>query len=96
MFGLGGKTADDKVWLAVAKEHSGRLAELAELLDSAYWAVVQDRVRGWMDVRDVMQELPEMKKSCKEIQRSFKTIGRPAKQSSWREVDEIFKTFNRC
>ena len=64
-----------------------------EILDSSSRPVANDLVYGWMDVRDTLQGLPTLEKDCKEIQRSFKAIGKPAKESPWRPVDDSFSEF---
>ena len=93
MFGLGGKTADDKVWIAVAKAHLNRLNDIKYVLAYSSKTIESDLIYGWTHCRSNLEELPSIVKECKEIQRSFKSIGKPSKDSVWRAADHYFSMF---
>jgi len=93
MFGLGGKTADDKVWIAVAKTHVDRLTEIKNDLAYSSETIEKDLLEGWRSTRPQLEELPSILKECKEIQRTFKSIGKPSYDSKWRAAEHLYSMF---
>ena len=92
-FGFGGKTAEDAVWLSTARAHARKITEISESLGQASDAIAEDEVFGWRNAESTLTQLPQIESDCKEIQRSFKTIGKPNKQSVWRASDDAYGQF---
>lgn len=92
-FGFGGKTADDAVWISTARAHAKSVADISALLGQASDAIANDEVSGWREVDHILNQLSQIEADCKEIQRSFKTIGKPNKQSVWRAGDDTYRQF---
>jgi len=93
MFGFGSKTADDKVWIAVARTHVDRFTEIKSDLAYSSETIEKDLLEGWRYARPQLERLPSILRECKEIQRTFKSIGKPSYESKWRAAEHYYGMF---
>ncbi len=93
-FGFGSKTAEDSVWLSTVDAQLPFIASLAEKIGVATAGMAQDMLDGVSpDVQQILSELETLRRDSNQIEVSFKTVGKPDKNSVWRGVDENLSQF---
>lgn len=93
MFGLFKKTASDEAWAAAAWQARPHIEEIGDSLNQAALAVGRDHICGWLRVEPVMRALDGMKSKAEDIEKSFKAIGEPAKDSKFSLAGKALKAF---
>jgi len=93
-FGFGGKIAEDPVWLSTVDAQLPFIASLAEKIGIATAGMGQDMLHGVSpEVQQILGELDALRRDSSQIEVSFKTVGKPDKNSVWRGVDEDLNQF---